>query len=379
MGLRGMITFLDEQRESVAERFGQESPWWLPGALEDRLFDRHRRRRALCSTSVLADPQHEIRRVIDRAARGDGRAAAARSGPCGARGRVEARGDGPRCAAAVERELVERHEGRTPRASARPGVGATDEGGERRQRRWPAPSDRRPAPAKVDDWAEAAGRFVVENYRSEIGGLITTTVSRWDGEETSDKLELLLGRDLQFIRINGTLVGALRRRRHSLPLPRYSASSESYGPRHRTEWCTQGVPWARIQDRRDAAQPTSPPPTPSRHRRRWRPPRRWRPSLVDTLQRLEQTPVRRPRGSARAAGSSAGVLCVDRCNPCARAARCRRLSCPWPPERSGRRRACFGSFGSRRVAPLRRRSNSASRRRRQGRQRSSRSEPTRVL
>ena len=62
---------------------------------------------------------------------------------------------------------------------------------------------------KLDGWAESAGRFVVENYRSEIGALITTTVSRWDGEETSAKLELLLGRDLQFIRINGTIVGAL--------------------------------------------------------------------------------------------------------------------------------------------------------------------------
>ena len=63
--------------------------------------------------------------------------------------------------------------------------------------------------AKLDAWAEAAGRYVVEHYRDEIGGLITSTVARWDGAETSDKLELLLGRDLQFIRINGTLVGAL--------------------------------------------------------------------------------------------------------------------------------------------------------------------------
>jgi uncharacterized membrane-anchored protein YjiN (DUF445 family) len=62
---------------------------------------------------------------------------------------------------------------------------------------------------KLDGWAEAAARYVVENYRGEIGGLITTTVARWNGEETSDKLELLLGRDLQFIRINGTVVGAL--------------------------------------------------------------------------------------------------------------------------------------------------------------------------
>ena len=40
VALRGVIRFLDEQREPLRQRFGQESPWWLPGALEDRLYDR---------------------------------------------------------------------------------------------------------------------------------------------------------------------------------------------------------------------------------------------------------------------------------------------------------------------------------------------------
>ena len=52
-------------------------------------------------------------------------------------------------------------------------------------------------------------RYVAEHYRDEIAGLVSSTVSRWDPEETSNKLELLLGRDLQFIRINGTIVGGL--------------------------------------------------------------------------------------------------------------------------------------------------------------------------
>ena len=36
-----------------------------------------------------------------------------------------------------------------------------------------------------------------------------STVARWDAKQTSDRLELLLGPDLQFIRINGTVVGGL--------------------------------------------------------------------------------------------------------------------------------------------------------------------------
>ena len=43
----------------------------------------------------------------------------------------------------------------------------------------------------------------------EVGGMIQSTVDRWDAEDTSRRLELWLGRDLQFVRINGTVVGAL--------------------------------------------------------------------------------------------------------------------------------------------------------------------------
>jgi uncharacterized membrane-anchored protein YjiN (DUF445 family) len=62
---------------------------------------------------------------------------------------------------------------------------------------------------KVDSWVENAAGYVVSNYSKEITTLITDTVARWDAQETSRKIELQVGRDLQFIRINGTVVGAL--------------------------------------------------------------------------------------------------------------------------------------------------------------------------
>ena len=62
---------------------------------------------------------------------------------------------------------------------------------------------------KVDGWLEGAAAYVVTHYRDEITTLITDTIERWDAEETSRKIELQVGRDLQFIRINGTVVGAL--------------------------------------------------------------------------------------------------------------------------------------------------------------------------
>jgi uncharacterized membrane-anchored protein YjiN (DUF445 family) len=61
----------------------------------------------------------------------------------------------------------------------------------------------------VEGWLEGVAAYVVTHYRAEILTLITDTVERWDAEETSRKVELQVGRDLQFIRINGTVVGAL--------------------------------------------------------------------------------------------------------------------------------------------------------------------------
>ncbi|WP_372516151.1 DUF445 domain-containing protein [Streptantibioticus silvisoli] len=63
--------------------------------------------------------------------------------------------------------------------------------------------------AKVDGWVEEAAVYVVTTYRDEITSLISETVAGWDAEQTSRKIEAHVGRDLQFIRINGTVVGAL--------------------------------------------------------------------------------------------------------------------------------------------------------------------------
>ena len=50
---------------------------------------------------------------------------------------------------------------------------------------------------------------LVANYRTEVSEIIASTVEKWDADATADKLELQVGRDLQFIRINGTIVGGL--------------------------------------------------------------------------------------------------------------------------------------------------------------------------
>lgn len=62
---------------------------------------------------------------------------------------------------------------------------------------------------RVDSWVSDAAAFLVDRYRHDIASIVTTTVERWDAEETTQKIELLVGRDLQYIRLNGTIVGSL--------------------------------------------------------------------------------------------------------------------------------------------------------------------------
>jgi uncharacterized membrane-anchored protein YjiN (DUF445 family) len=63
--------------------------------------------------------------------------------------------------------------------------------------------------AKVERWIDDAVGYVVSTYRAEIADLVTGTVARWDADEASSRIELQVGRDLQFIRVNGTVVGGL--------------------------------------------------------------------------------------------------------------------------------------------------------------------------
>jgi len=63
--------------------------------------------------------------------------------------------------------------------------------------------------ADLDDMIVDLTATVVDRYRNEIGDLIAHTVAAWDPEATSQRFELAVGRDLQWVRINGTLVGGV--------------------------------------------------------------------------------------------------------------------------------------------------------------------------
>ena len=62
---------------------------------------------------------------------------------------------------------------------------------------------------RIDATISDVAAYAVNNYGHEVATIISATVNRWDGKETAERIELHVGRDLQFIRINGTVVGGL--------------------------------------------------------------------------------------------------------------------------------------------------------------------------
>jgi uncharacterized membrane-anchored protein YjiN (DUF445 family) len=61
----------------------------------------------------------------------------------------------------------------------------------------------------VQKQGRRAARYLVERFSGDVATLVGSTVARWDTEETSRRIELQVGRDLQWIRVNGTVVGGL--------------------------------------------------------------------------------------------------------------------------------------------------------------------------
>lgn len=62
---------------------------------------------------------------------------------------------------------------------------------------------------KVDVWVMNVSEYLVRTYRHDLANIVAETVQRWDASEAAEKIELQIGKDLQFIRINGTVIGAI--------------------------------------------------------------------------------------------------------------------------------------------------------------------------
>jgi len=201
--------WLDEHSSSVMEAVTGGAPGWTPRFVDRRVGDRVYRELLRFVTEMRDMPEHPARGAVDRFLT-DFAADLQSDGET--RARVER----------LKSEVLGRREVQDLIASAWAAVrsmmvaAAEDDRSELRVRARASllslghrmAADGR-LQGKVDGWIEDAAVYVVTAYRDEITSLITETVAGWDADHTSKKIEAHIGRDLQFIRLNGTVVGAL--------------------------------------------------------------------------------------------------------------------------------------------------------------------------
>jgi uncharacterized membrane-anchored protein YjiN (DUF445 family) len=200
---------VDQNDEVIRERIRKESPWWLPGSVDDKIHDKIVTSIENLLHAVSSDPNHPLRARFDAAV--DRFVERLKTSP-----EVIAKGE------ELKEELLAHPSVRQFSAS----VWSDTKAAIVKYGEQPSSEDGGPVArgvvslgetmledpellAKIDGWLLDATLYVVEQYRTEVGQFIADTVRGWDPEDTSRKIELAVGRDLQFIRINGTIMGAL--------------------------------------------------------------------------------------------------------------------------------------------------------------------------
>jgi uncharacterized membrane-anchored protein YjiN (DUF445 family) len=209
LGLDELHRWLLDNETAVVDIFGERAPWWAPERLNEVVGHRLHRELVRWVADVRADPDHEVRRALDsmlaRLAHDLRHDAEAQERTERLKERLL---DHPQVvASAVSLWNALR---RTLQASLQDPAGAVRdrmlvEASALAQRLLTDEAFR----ARLEGLAADAAVFVVERYGAEITAVITHTIERWDGKEAARRIELHVGRDLQFIRINGTIVGGL--------------------------------------------------------------------------------------------------------------------------------------------------------------------------
>lgn len=202
-------SFMEDNRIAFRDRLTSESPWWVPETVDDVVFDRIYAGVRSFLTDVSMDRDHVMRQDIDE--RATTLAKDLRTSP-----ELIAKGE------EIKAEVLNHPEVRQWSSSlwSRIKAGLVEEADNPESalrvrleeslveagRGLAADPELR---AKIDTWITDAVGYIAEQFRGEVADLIATTVQGWDNEETAERMEMQVGRDLQFIRINGTLVGGV--------------------------------------------------------------------------------------------------------------------------------------------------------------------------
>jgi uncharacterized membrane-anchored protein YjiN (DUF445 family) len=198
-----------ENEDLIRRRIEAETPWWVPGVVDDRILRKVVSGMERTLSEVRDDPNHPLRERFDAALRRF----------------IENLHSSPEVMARAEQlkeELLSadavRHFSASIWTDTKAALVRRAERAEETDvdtisnglaRLGTAILDDPELLERVDGWLRNGVLGLVERYQSEVSGLISHTVRGWDPTATSRRIELAIGRDLQFIRINGTIVGGL--------------------------------------------------------------------------------------------------------------------------------------------------------------------------
>jgi len=207
--LRYAVVLLHDHRETIRGNVQKESPWWLPGFVDDRIVQQMLDRIENLLFQMALDPDHVMRAEFDRWL--NSWISDLRSSP-----QMQQRIEEFKQAAlsnealqdylfrvwtdlvaGIERDIAAEDSFLAAELDRLIEDFANNLDGDLQMQ------------ASVDGWLIDSAVVLVSENRDAIASLISDTVSGWDAEETTQRVELAIGSDLQYIRINGTLVGGL--------------------------------------------------------------------------------------------------------------------------------------------------------------------------
>ncbi|WP_408898928.1 DUF445 domain-containing protein [Nocardioides sp. R1-1] len=207
--LEEMHAWLLANPDTVHEVLGERAPWWAPDSVNTYVINRLHLEMVRWVEEIRARPDHRARRALDSML---GQLAEDLLDNPATQERAERLKDRVLDHPAVIASAVSLWQAlrkallgslSDPQGAVRRRLLVEVEGASARLRSDAA------LRARLDGLAADAAVFAVDRYGAELTAVITHTIERWDGKEAARRIELHVGRDLQFIRINGTIVGGL--------------------------------------------------------------------------------------------------------------------------------------------------------------------------
>ncbi len=200
---------LQANEDGIRERIKDRSPWWLPKFVDEEVYEQLLGELRRILDEIGSDPEHSARADFNQRLR-DLKSALSEDPVIAAKSRTLR--DEFLAHPAVKTyldDLWQRIRGYLSAALSDSGspirIGLERELrsiGQRLQ-------DDSEVSGRLNRWLQELITYLVETYRQPLSEIVSDTIEKWDATATAERIELYIGRDLQFIRINGTLVGGL--------------------------------------------------------------------------------------------------------------------------------------------------------------------------